>query len=408
MKKTTLLLFFWATQIGLSQTIYFEDNFDDGDISDWTQLDEDGDGFTWFSYDLDDVAFFMASQSWDGDSGNALMPDNYSVSPAIDLSAASGTIYLNWLAGGQDPDFADENYSVYVATGNTVSDFMDSEAINFTENIGDDPQGVGGMAVRSLNISAFAGEPVVYIAFRHHDVSDEFILKIDDVAIATTTDTTSPELAESCESAQMVLEGETTVDAVDGYFDRAIDCTGDDASASSSVWYTFSTITAGEIIISTDLDQNAGGDTRMHVYSGTCESLVCVAGNDDVNFDESNYLSEVTFNAEASTTYYIAFDNFWNNNGFDFELSSTADLGTDDLFVAGFDHFYDRNEKVLNLSSTLNLEHVSIYSLEGRTIYNASLNEMNENINLAAISDGMYLAQVRTGGQIKTFNFLKN
>ena len=63
-------------------------------------------------------------------------------------------------------------------------------------------------------------------------------------------------------------------------------------------------------------------DTRIHAYSGTCGSLTCIGGNDDVS--QSNFLSELSFAVTTGETYYIAFDDHWSNLGFDFELTEAA------------------------------------------------------------------------------------
>lgn len=157
----------------------------------WQSLDEDGDGVTWdvVDYDLDqngtpDGNPCLRSASYDNNSG-ALTPDNWIISYPIDLSSyANGTtIELSWLARGIDADYPDENYSVYVATTNTTTDFLASP-ISFTEIVGQNG-GDGVFVARTLDISTFYGQ-TVYVAFRHHDVTDEYELNIDDVAVTST------------------------------------------------------------------------------------------------------------------------------------------------------------------------------------------------------------------------------
>ena len=48
MKKITLLALLFVASIGYSQTVIWEDDFNDEDISDWTLYDEDGDANEWF------------------------------------------------------------------------------------------------------------------------------------------------------------------------------------------------------------------------------------------------------------------------------------------------------------------------------------------------------------------------
>src|SRR5690606_34256647 len=47
--------------------------------------------------------------------------------------------------------------------------------------------GVNVLTQRTLDISAFAGQSSVYIAFRHYDVSDEFTMEIDDIEVVIGT-----------------------------------------------------------------------------------------------------------------------------------------------------------------------------------------------------------------------------
>ncbi|WP_281751375.1 T9SS-dependent choice-of-anchor J family protein [Neptunitalea chrysea] len=157
----------------------------------WSQIDNDGDGNGWFpvDYDLDNDGVAdgnpcVASASYDNTDG-PLTPDNWLISFPIDLtsSAATDNIALQWKARGVDSNYADENYTVYVATGNTISDFT-SSSVTFNEIVGQNG-GAGVYASRSLDISSLAGQ-TIYVAFRHHNVSDEFVLNIDDVSITST------------------------------------------------------------------------------------------------------------------------------------------------------------------------------------------------------------------------------
>ena len=190
MKKITLLCAtFIAFNFTNAQSTVYSDDFNDEDISDWTTYDEDDDGFEWSVVQIvdgdtgEDVGTpQLRSASWNGTVG-PLTPNNYIVSPMLDLSSASGTIMLNWQVKASDADFDDENYSVYVATGNAVSDLLASTT-TFDETTLD---GVNTLSDRSLDISAFAGESTVYFAFRHYNVSDEFTMEIDNVAVTATT-----------------------------------------------------------------------------------------------------------------------------------------------------------------------------------------------------------------------------
>ncbi|WP_396158669.1 FG-GAP-like repeat-containing protein [Flavobacterium sp.] len=90
-------------------------------------------------------------------------------------------------------------------------------------------------------------------------------------------------------------------------------------------WYIYTPTANRTVTITTDIAANTPRkDTRIHVYTGTCSSLICFAGDDDSGAD---YSSIAVFNVTAGTTYYIAFDNKWmgatQNTGFSFQLTET-------------------------------------------------------------------------------------
>ncbi|WP_412983852.1 T9SS type A sorting domain-containing protein [Pontimicrobium sp. IMCC45349] len=127
---------------------------------------------------------------------------------------------------------------------------------------------------------------------------------------------------DTCATALSVTTGVTSVAAIDGTEIPDPICAANDAGATGGEWYSFTATVDGVVNITTDLQANAGGDTRLHVYEGTCGSLTCLAGNDDVS--NTNYLSNTTFVVSPGTTYIFAFDDRWSAAGFDFELTETA------------------------------------------------------------------------------------
>jgi hypothetical protein len=124
----------------------------------------------------------------------------------------------------------------------------------------------------------------------------------------------------SCSEALAISAGLHTVDTIDGPEIPLPICAENGEGATSSEWYLYQPTDTFLIQLTTDLPQNSGGDTRLHVYSGGCESLSCVEGDDDGGEIGNGYLSFVEFEAFPEEVYYIAFDNRWNANGFDFEL----------------------------------------------------------------------------------------
>lgn len=192
MKKLLFSLSFAFALSGAyaQNNVIWSDNFNDEDASDWTFYDEDGDGLEWSVVQILDNdgepvnTPVLRSFSW---LSTPLTPNNYAVTPAIDLTNVSGEITLSWQVSAADAQYADEKYTVYVATGNAVADFLASN-VSFSELVTDNgPAGTENFYTKTLDISAFAGQ-TIYVAFRHHDTSDEFSIEIDNVSVYTNGD----------------------------------------------------------------------------------------------------------------------------------------------------------------------------------------------------------------------------
>ncbi len=130
---------------------------------------------------------------------------------------------------------------------------------------------------------------------------------------------------DTCAGATLISAGPTqTVAGVDGTEIPSPDCSGDQTDTTAAEWYMFAATVNGVATVNTDLPQNVDGDTRVYIYSGVCGALECLAFNDDVDVAGGNYLSNVTFPVTAGETYYIAFDDYWSADGFDFTLEELA------------------------------------------------------------------------------------
>ena len=165
-----------------SAQTYFTENFENG-LGNWTLINSDGDAYDWETVDFGDGQGNVAiSRSWTQADG-PLTPDNWMVSSAIDLTNASGNVSLLWVVKGQDQAWADENYSVYVATASDITT-LGTSTTTFTEVVG----ASNDMYLdRSLDVSGLIGQ-TIYVAFRHHGVTDQFILNVDDVSVTTIND----------------------------------------------------------------------------------------------------------------------------------------------------------------------------------------------------------------------------
>lgn len=91
----------------------------------------------------------------------------------------------------------------------------------------------------------------------------------------------------------------------------------------NAVWYKYTATANGEVTLNSELPQNVAPfstDTRVSVFIGTCTTLQCYAGLDDID-GASNFYTNLTFPVAAGVTYYIAWDDRWDAGGFDFDFT---------------------------------------------------------------------------------------
>ena len=184
----------------------FSENFDNGMPAGWTTVDADGDGYTWVSsmnpgnyhnagVDLTGTGHnastaYVISASYANGIGQVLYPDNYLVSPQVTLGATST---FSFYACAQDASYAAEHFGVAVSTtGTSPSNFTLIQEWTMTAKSGGNLMSIGRDGTNraqgnwyhyTVDLSAYAGQQV-YIAIRHFNCSDQFILNVDDIELS--------------------------------------------------------------------------------------------------------------------------------------------------------------------------------------------------------------------------------
>jgi hypothetical protein len=121
-----------------------------------------------------------------------------------------------------------------------------------------------------------------------------------------------------------------------------------------------------------------------------------------------------TFTPTTSGDYYIVFKAFGQpgttpaSSGFlllfDFTIEET--LSTNNFDIFDFTHFYQNGQ--LGIQANQNFSNLIIYNISGKQVLSSQLSSNNENINVSALSTGVYLAKVAIGNKTETFKFVKN
>ena len=162
-------------------------NFDDSDLEGWTTIDADGDGYSWEISTSDPTSYYtnpistgsghnssldmVVSGSYSNLYG-ALTPDNYLVSPQINLGGS-----ITFWAAAQQHDYPEEHFGVAVSMGSNTNDDDFTTIQEWTMTA----KAQGNWYEYTVDLSAYSGEG--YVAIRHFNCTDQFILLVDDITI---------------------------------------------------------------------------------------------------------------------------------------------------------------------------------------------------------------------------------
>ncbi|MCR5036888.1 MAG: choice-of-anchor J domain-containing protein [Bacteroidales bacterium] len=184
-------------------TVY---DFDDDTMMGWTSVDADGDGNGWVSsanpgiYHNAGVSLsgtghnaseaYVISGSYANQTGQALTPDNYLVSPTA-ISAQAGAA-IEFYACAQDANYAAEHFGVAVSTTTptagaftTIQEWTLTAKSMGTVDMRSDVRGTtaqGAWYQYTVDLSAYAGQDI-WVAIRHFNCTDQFILNVDDITL---------------------------------------------------------------------------------------------------------------------------------------------------------------------------------------------------------------------------------
>ncbi len=159
----------------LAYGCYFEtDPAEEG----WSFVDSDNDGNNWAWENSSSTphntpyegigCLYSASYA----NGAALTPNNWAISPAIQIE--NGPITVSFYAKGQDADYAAEHFQIYAGT---------SADVTAMTAVSEEYVATGEYLQYSVNLPASYVGQTLYVAIRHFNVSDEFVLVVDNFEV---------------------------------------------------------------------------------------------------------------------------------------------------------------------------------------------------------------------------------
>lgn len=176
-KRLLALLCLCSTMLLQAQitTFPYTQGFENG-LDGWTCDDNDGDSYCWY-VQSDNGYSHSGNQSLAGASYNssgALSPDNWLISPAINLDNEERQ--LSWWHKVYNTTFAAEHYAVYVMDVNSiVIDTLYEATLTSAD---------GDWVKNTVELSDYIGQSI-RLAFRHYDCYNQWRFYIDDINITS-------------------------------------------------------------------------------------------------------------------------------------------------------------------------------------------------------------------------------
>ena len=142
------------------------DPFDRG----WTEIDKDGDGYTWEWYDG-----AMTSDSWRSKGVGALTPENYLISPSFAIPAAAKNVTLRFQLAAEDDTDYEEAYKVIVSENEiTFDNCRDADVLQDWTTLTEEYSDETFVGV-SVDMTAYKGK-TVYIGIVHGNCTGQYYI----------------------------------------------------------------------------------------------------------------------------------------------------------------------------------------------------------------------------------------
>jgi ASPIC/UnbV protein/type IX secretion system substrate protein/VCBS repeat protein len=233
---------------------------------------------------------------------NSSLAEWYSYTPTSNYSVTVTSDLSQNICG-------DTNFSVYTGTCSNLSCYTkDDDSGTILCNV---PPNSGQSYLSKKTFDVMAGV-TYYIAWDNKYNTNGLDFQLIE----------APFIPSPCYTAIPITAGTTTVNAINGA-NVNTSC----STAAMGKWYTYTPTQDYFVTITSDLSQNICKNTNFSVYKGSCSNgLTCVTSDDNsgnIACDSGNTFSNLSiksFNVISGTTYYIAWDNKWSANGFDFQL----------------------------------------------------------------------------------------
>ena len=182
------------------------------------------------------------------------------------------------------------------------------------------------------------------------------------------------------------------------------------SSNGPEVWFTYTHVTANEDVTWTTCNEGVYGgfDSKISVFSGSCDALVCVTGVDEDPYCTPNYYATLKIWAVLGTTYYIKVHGWNNDTGIGDLTMNNSTLGFGEIELNGFEYFPNPVNDNLSLKSQNSIQSVVVYTMLGQEVMKMTPHTLDAEVNMATLSQGSYFVKVSINDASQTIRIIKN
>lgn len=278
---------------------------DEAQFNEFTKIDVDADGFNWQYFNNEGLTTglmtanggygLVASASYDKNSKTALSPNNWLITPQVQLGGK-----ISFYACGQDGTYYSEKVGVYVFAGDSWTSVNEFTQVNSDITI------THTMTKYEFDLSAYEGKG--YVAIVHHNITDMFWLNIDDIEI------TPPE------GEWIYVNNVTSPYTIDGLtpettYEVQVQGIGDNGKTSSWTASTIFTTLGGIPLAELERNGTVGtytiSDELVAVYAAADKGLLWCKDQGDASIDATEIKDgQIDYMKERATE-----NEYWQRKG---------------------------------------------------------------------------------------------
>ncbi len=183
---------------------------------------------------------------------------------------------------------------------------------------------------------------------------------------------------------------------------QATDCT---VTLNNAVWYTFTASSSSTVTAQIDTTgANDDEDSALIFYNGPVGANLTQIALENSGSNSCNFLDLVTIDAVEGQTYYLSAEANFNTT---VTIFGDAILSTQENIIDGFTYFPNPVQNVLTLNAQTPIEKVSIYTLSGQKVIEHTNITSTTQLDMTALSSGIYLMNATINGREGTFKIIK-